>query len=512
MVSASAKNGFQGPSLAWDNSGMRSCYTAMRQSNPIVLIPLSGAILFPAASFASHMEGSGGNLTSHWVGYLSLAIFTGALLLVVIEEFTALHKSKPVIVAAGVIWALIAWTLAQQGDTASAEIAVRHNLLQYVELMLLMLVVMTYINAMNERQVFAALRSFLTRRGFDYSRLFWITGFGTFLLSPFLDNLSTALLAGAIVLAAGAGNGRFIAPACINVVVAANAGGAFSPFGDITTLMVWQANIHTSTGTVDFGSFFNLVIPSLVSYLIPATALHFALPRGKIQQAVEEQVPMRRGARRIILLFVASIATAVLFRSLLDLPAVIGMLTGLSYLQFFGFYLKKSHRKGEIGVGDEERLGGPIPLDSDTPFDIFHRISRVEWDTLLFLYGVALSVGGLGFLGYLSITSHLLYTHLGATTANISVGLASAVLENIPTMYAVLTMMPEMSRDQWLLVTLTTGIGGSILSIGSAAGIALMGQARGHYTFFTHLKWTPVILLGYGGGVLTFILMRGGAS
>ena len=114
---------------------------------------------------------------------------------------------------------------------------------------------------------------------------------------------------------------------------------------------------------------------------------------------------------------------------------------------------------------------------------------------------MGLAVGGLNYLGYLSIASELIYSHWGATAANILVGLFSAVLENVPTMYAVLFMDPQMSQGQWLLVTLTTGIGGSILSIGSAAGIALMGQARGVYTFFTHLRWTPVILLGYAAAV-----------
>ena len=91
-----------------------------------------------------------------------------------------------------------------------------------------------------------------------------------------------------------------------------------------------------------------------------------------------------------------------------------------------------------------------------------------------------------------------MYTQWGATSANIAVGVLSAIVDNIPVMFAVLTMNPEMSNGQWLLVTLTAGVGGSLLSIGSAAGIALMGQARGVYTFFGHLKWTPVIALGYG--------------
>jgi Na+/H+ antiporter NhaD/arsenite permease-like protein len=114
---------------------------------------------------------------------------------------------------------------------------------------------------------------------------------------------------------------------------------------------------------------------------------------------------------------------------------------------------------------------------------------------------VILCVGGLGFIGYLSTLSQIMYVGWGATQANIAVGLLSAIVDNIPVMFAVLSMSPDMSMGQWLLVTLTAGVGGSLLSIGSAAGVGLMGQAHGKYTFFGHLKWTPVIALGYAASI-----------
>jgi Na+/H+ antiporter NhaD/arsenite permease-like protein len=290
----------------------------------------------------------------------------------------------------------------------------------------------------------------------------------------------------AVVLAVGGDNSRFVTLACVNIVVGANAGGAFSPFGDITTLMVWQK------GIIEFWTFFALFIPSAVNFLVPAAIMHFAVPDVK-PEASGEQVEMQRGARRIILLFLATIATAVSFHNFLHLPPVIGMLTGLGYLQVFGFYLKKTHPKHPDKPDN-------INHDSDlgtSAFDVFSPIARAEWDTLFFFYGVVLCVGGLGFLGYLSLASEMMYTGWGATNANIAIGVLSAIVDNIPVMFAVLTMNPEMSTGQWLLVTLTAGVGGSLLSIGSAAGVALMGQARGKYTFFGHLKWTPAIAAGY---------------
>ena len=419
------------------------------------------------------------DLTSSGVGYAALAVFVLAYFFVMAEEFTHLRKSKPVILAAGIIWAMIGIVYANNGMPHAAEQAVRHNLLEYSELMLFLLVAMTYINAMEERLVFDALRSWLIRKGFGFRQLFWLTGILAFFISPVADNLTTALLMCAVVMAVGGTNVKFIGVACINIVVAANAGGAFSPFGDITTLMVWQK------GIVDFWGFFALFVPSAVNFLIPAAIMHFAVPDEK-PTASGEMIEMKRGAKRIIFLFLLTIVTAVSFHNFIHLPPVIGMLTGLAYLQFFGFYIKKTQH---IEAGSQ--MGDVVP------FDIFNKIARAEWDTLLFFYGVVLCVGGLGFMGYLSMASEIMYNQWGATSANIAVGVLSAIVDNIPVMFAVLTMNPVMPEGQWLLVTLTAGVGGSLLSIGSAAGVALMGQARGKYTFFGHLKWAPVIGLGY---------------
>ena len=151
---------------------------------------------------------------------------------------------------------------------------------------------------------------------------------------------------------------------------------------------------------------------------------------------------------------------------------------------------------------------GNSEIDSLEKFDVLRKVSKAEWDTLLFFFGVILSVGGLGFIVYLSMINNFMYVELGATWANVLVGILSAIVDNIPVMFAVLTMNPPMEESQWLLVTLTAGVGGSMLSVGSAAGVALMGQARGKYTFFGHLKWTPVIALGYAASIYTHILIN----
>jgi len=453
-------------------------------------------VIIPGVGHAAAAEAAL-DLTDHWVGLVALLIFALAYVFVIVEEFTHLRKSKPVILGSGLIWAVIAYQYAAASLPHAAEAAVRHFLLEFTELFLFLLVAMTYVNAMSERRIFTTLRSWLVSRRFSYQKLFWITGLLSFFLSPIIDNLTTALVMCAVLLAVGKDSPKFVSVGCVNVVVAANAGGAFSPFGDITTLMVWQS------GILDFQTFFALIIPSAVNFLVPAAVMSLAVPKDS--PAVDgERVTMKRGAKTMMFLFACTIVTAVSFHNFLHLPPFVGMMTGLAYLQIFGYYLRMTHMPTAM---DAEKYGHAGEISA---FDSFREVARAEWDTLLFFFGVIMCVGGLGFIGYLDVLSQYAYVELGPTTANVLVGIASAIVDNIPVMVAVLQMQPDMDVAQWLLVTLTAGVGGSLLSIGSAAGVALMGQARGQYTFFSHLKWTPAIAAGFALSIWAHLVINEG--
>ncbi len=613
---------------------------------------LLAVLLLPAIAWAT----SGGeavnrivDMTGTVYGFTALNLFILAYAIVPFENVIHLRKSKPVLLAAGIIWVLVAVAYSRMGQLDHAHNAIKHSILEYAELLLFLLVAMTYINSMEERNVFETLRAWLVNRGFSLRKVFWVTGVLSFFISPLADNLTTALLMGAVVMAVGRGNTKFVALACINIVVAANAGGAFSPFGDITTLMVWQR------GKVDFIEFFAIFIPSAVNWLVPALIMSMYVGK-EIPEVSDEDVRMKVGAIPIIVLFLCTIATAVSFHNFLHMPPAAGMMLGLGYLGFFSFFLKRYEGRNEqydnilgargeeimypiaafkgkkpdeidstiaslpvpafaidkdhkvihwnealedlTGVPASERIGtdrhwdpfakeprplladlvldhadgvctneefcdlygqkyresnemdgvhgavlhfphlgesgkwlsfSAIPLQDEegkvagaveilqdvslvrekaNHFDIMKKISRAEWDTLLFFYGVILCVGGLSQFGYLAKVSYFMYGELGPTIANSMVGVLSAIVDNIPVMFAVLTMDPPMSHGQWLLVTLTAGVGGSMLSIGSAAGVALMGTARGIYTFGAHLKWAPVIALGYILSILTHLFIN----
>jgi len=444
------------------------------------------------------------DLTTSFYGILAVATFVVAYAMVISEEFSHLRKSKPVILGAGIIWVLVAIAYAQQGDAAAATSALRANLEEYAELLLFLLSAMTFINTLEERNVFRALRSWMITSGFSLRTIYWLAGLLAFFISPFADNLTTALVMAAVVLAVAGDNKHFVAVSCISIVVGANAGGAFSPFGDITTLMVWQK------GAVKFEEFFDLFIPAAVNWFVPALLMSFTVPTSK-PEITQETIRVKNGGYVVIALFILTIAMTVLLHQFLHLPPFLGMMTGLGLLKVYGYFIRRDELRNppSIPEPDSEAFGFKEYFKPAVkPFDIFISMKRVEWDTLMFFYGVILCVGGLGALGYLALASHSIYQGLGPTWANILVGLLSAVVDNIPVMYAVLNMNPDMHVGQWLLVTMTAGVGGSLLSIGSAAGVGLMGQARGTYTFFAHLKWSWAVALGYAASIWVHFLIN----
>ena len=437
------------------------------------------------------------NLANTWAGYLSLICFLLAYTLVIFEEKIHMRKSKPVVLIGCVMWAIIGIYEAGHGG-GHAHDHVKELIAEIGELFFFLLVAMTYINTLDERNVFQCLRSWLLGKGLGFRKLFWATGIITFFLSPLADNLTSALLMSTVALAVSNGNRAFIVPAFVNIIVAANAGGAWSPFGDITTLMVW------TPGKVETLKFAYLMVPSVVNWIIPALIMYPFVPDEQPESG-DEDVKLKPGAKVIIGLGILTIAMAVSFHQFLHLPPFMGMMLGLGLLMMEGFYLKKWGEKQylmDMGITKDRR--------GRARFDIFKKVEGVEFDTLLFFFGVLTAVGALQYIGYLAIVSESMYGNLGPTISNILVGVISAIVDNIPVMYAVLKMDPIMGLDQWLLLTLTAGTGGSLLSVGSAAGVAVMGVDRKNYTFMSHVKWIPAIAAGYIASIGAWYLVTMG--
>ncbi|MFM7320710.1 MAG: sodium:proton antiporter NhaD [Armatimonadota bacterium] len=429
--------------------------------------------------------------------WLALAAFVAAYAVVALEERLHVRKSVPMLLCAAVIWPLAAIAL-----PSSTRVSARleEAFLESGLLTFFLLSAMTYVNALEERQVFDVLRTGLLRRGFGLRAIYWITGALAFVLSPFLDNLTTALILGSVVISVAGDNRKFALVGCIHVVVAANAGGAVSPFGDITTLMVWQSGIVPAT------TFLRLLPAALAQWLIPAALMAIRIS-SEVPSAKTGEVSVRPGARVVAGLFAVTIALTVALHQAFHFPPAYGMMCGLGLLKAYVAWFRA--RRGAAEGADDEPMGAfPHRDDPDDRFDVFRQLQRVEWDTLLFFHGVLVAVAGLAAFGWLEALSKALYSG-DPTWANTTVGAVSAVVDNIPTMAAVLAMRPEMSQSQWLLATYAAGTGGSLLAIGSAAGVALLGQSRGAYTSVGHLRWTWAVALGYGAGIAVHLAING---
>lgn len=412
------------------------------------------------------------NLTTEWVGIAVLVVFAIGYYFIATEEKYGLNKAQPALFIGTFSFMLIGIYYALNGiDPDPLHHEMKILIEEIAEIFFFLFVAMTYIETLIERGVFDVLKYKLVSKGYSYRVLFWLTGLLAFFISPVADNLTTALILSTVLFTIDRDNHKFLVPGAINIVVAANAGGAWSPFGDITTLMAWTA--HKG----EFVDFLFLFVPSIGGWVLTAWLLCRAVPQGSpvFNAEVEEKPIMRDGGMTIIWLGVFTILTAVFGHQFFHFPAMWGMVFGLAVLKLYSYRLKMQQADG---------------------FDIYMNMQKIENDTLLFFFGILSAVGALHFVGFLNYI-HDLYGLIGPTASNIGVGFLSAVVDNVPVMSAILKASPEMGLDQWMLVTLTAGIGGSLISFGSAAGVGVMGRLRGIYTFAAHMKYAWTILAGY---------------
>ena len=418
------------------------------------------------------MEHEAINLATTWVGWVSLAVFIIAYYFIATEEKYEINKSKPALFAGTFMFMLIGIYYAINGlnpDAVHDEL--EHLILEISEIFFFLLVAMTFIETLLERGVFDLMKYKLVSKGYTYKKLFWLTGFLAFFISPVADNLTTALILSTVLFTIDKKNLAFLVPGAINIVVAANAGGAWSPFGDITTLMAWTA------GKGEFVDFLYLFPASIVGWGVTAFLLSLSIPEGEppFDGATEKKPVVLDGGMTVVYLGVLTIMIAVLGHTFFHFPAMWGMMFGLAILKLYSFQLKRAGKNS---------------------FNIYVNMEKVENDTLLFFFGILSAVGALHFLGFLEYIHHL-YDLAGPTASNVGVGFLSAIVDNVPVMSAILKASPQMDISQWMLVTMTAGIGGSLISFGSAAGVGVMGKLRGIYTFGSHMKHSWTILVGY---------------
>ncbi len=435
-------------------------------------------LLFTSVALFASSGASAGeipDITMTWVGFACLFIFVVGYYFVAAEEKYEIDKAKPALFIGTFMFMLVAlYYSLNHMNMDLVHTQAQHLILEIAEIFFFLFVAMTYIESLIHMSVFDALKYKLVSKGYTYRKLFWVTGIIAFFLSPIADNLTTALILSTVLITIEKTRKDFLVPGAINIVVAANAGGAWSPFGDITTLMAWTA------GKGSFTDFLFLFPASIVGYIVTAVILSKFVPNEVPEFDVTKEVKpkMSEGAKVVMGLGVFTIFCAVMSHQVLHLPAMWGMMFGLSLLKVYSYGLKKKY-----GVDH---------------FNIFHSMAKIENNTLMFFFGILAAVGALYFIGWLGLAA-VVYdpSVLGPTWSNIGVGFLSAIVDNVPVMSAVLKASPEMGLDQWMLVTLTAGVGGSMISFGSAAGVGVMGKLHGIYTFGAHMKYAWTIVIGY---------------
>lgn len=413
------------------------------------------------------------NLCSTWAGIFCLVIFVAGYFVIALEHNFSINKAKPALFIGTLMFIVIAAYLKISGiDNHQLIVALEKTVDEVSNIFFFLFVAMIFIQTLIERNVFEVIKAKIIQKKLSYKQIFWLTGAMAFFLSPLADSLTSALILATVIVTIEQHNKKFLILSAINITVAANAGGVFFPFGNITTLMAWTA------GKGNVADFVSMLPASLTNWLMTATLLYLYLPKGSPEknetiQAVD--IKIKKGGIKIIFLGVITIAGSVFLNSTVHLPVVWGMLFGLSLLQLYTYSLKMKRKEFVC---------------------VFSSIAKIEHDTLIFFIGILSAVSALHFIGYLNQAVEV-YNIFHPTYVNVGVGFLSAIIDNVPVMSAVLKANPEMPMQQWMLLTLTVGVGGSLISFGSAAGVGVMGKMRGIYTFSGHLRYAWTVLVGY---------------
>lgn len=437
-----------------------------------ILLTLFIGVMSAFASVPQEVAPVFPDLTMTWLGISLLVIFIVGYYFIATEDKYHVDKAKPALFVGTFMFMLIGfYYVINDLDLNIISYDINHLVFEIAGIFFFLFVAMTYIETLIHMGVFDRLKYNLVSKGYTYRQLYWVTGILAFFLSPIADNLTTALILSTVLITIDNKTKEFLVPGAINIVVAANAGGVWSPFGDITTLMAWTA------GKGVFSDFLFLFPSAVLGYLATAYLLSRFVPKTKPDFDVtkEKRPALMTGANVVMGLGIVTIMMAVVSHQVFNLPAMWGMLFGLSLLKLYAVRITKKF-KSEL--------------------NIFHSIAKIENNTLLFFFGILAAVGALYFVGWLNLAVKV-YDIIGPSWTNIGVGFLSAIVDNVPVMSAVLKANPDMGLDQWMLVTLTAGIGGSLISFGSAAGVGVMGKLPGIYTFSSHMKYAWTVLIGY---------------
>ena len=413
-------------------------------------------------------------------------IFIIAYVLIVFEHNIRLNKSATALAAGVLCW--VVYVFGQTDAAAVNEILSKH-LADISGIIFFLLGAMTIVELVDAHDGFEVITSRITTT--QKRSLLWIVGLTTFFLSAILDNLTATIVMISLLRKLMAKDDDRIYFVSL-IVIAANAGGAWSPIGDITTTMLWIGGQLTPLVLIK-----NVFIPSLINLFVPLLMLNFKI-KGQTQKAIEEvhesRIPSTLFQRNVIFIVgIGALLFVPVFKAVTQLPPYMGMLLGLAVVWIVS----------EILHSEKDEL-------AREPLSVVSALRKIDTSSILFFLGILLSISALEASGYLHNMANLLSIYCPNQLLQVSsIGLASAVIDNVPLVAASIGMYPltSIASDQsfWLLLAYCAGTGGSILIIGSAAGIAAMGMES--ISFFKYLKAVSgLAILGYILGIIWFAL------
>ena len=416
-----------------------------------------------------------------------IAIFVIAYAAIALEHPLKVNKSGSALVGAGLLWTIYALSV---GDAHLVGEQLGESLMGTAQIVFFLMGAMTIVEVVDAHHGFDVITTRIKTK--KLSTLIWLVGFVTFFLSAILDNLTTTIVMISLMrkLLAKHDDRLFFAGI---IVISANSGGAWSPIGDVTTTMLWIGGQVTSLAIVK-----GVLLPSLISMLVPLTIMAYVLRGQRVVAPAPEQTTEKLNTRafeRNLMFFLGLgiLAAVPVFKTVTHLPPFMGILFGLGILWVVGDLV---HRNMDEGTRQ--------------PLTLVHAMSRIDMASLVFFIGILLSVATLEHTHILTALAQWLDKTIGHQAVIVMlIGVASAIVDNVPLVAAAMGMysLTQYPPDHffWEFLAYCAGTGGSILIIGSAAGVAAMGLEKIHFFWYVK-RISGLALLGYLTGAGTYLV------
>lgn len=400
-----------------------------------------------------------------------LTLITLAFVLIVIEDIIHVNKAKTTLFFGTLCWIILFISPLNGQSPENIQHQLDHNILEIATLWLFLMAAMTFVAYLNSKGFIQNIVHRIMPTAISERKLMFLIGGFSFLFSSISDNITATLISLAVVMSLKLDPKKLIKYATL-IIFSVNSGGVSLITGDVTTLMIFL------DGKVTIGNLLLLIAPALLSVALMAVMLSFGL-NGAVEFTKQEERRIEKTDITIAVIFLSTIMATLTLSVLYHVPPLLTFLFGLSLMFLTAQFLMRK---------------------KDVNKKIIDYIREIEYDTLLFFVGVLLLVGALKEVGMLNKFSHL-YELMAPEYANYLMGILSAAVDNVPLTAALLKAEIVMSPQQWLSFTYATGVGGSMLIIGSAAGIIAMSKVKA-LTFMSYLRMSVYLLIAYTVGYL----------